>query len=156
MIAGARRFRYRKFALGMKELVGAGRTHEDRRVVSGAEQLDAGIDLRDVVEPMRHQLKFEEVFAVCAKRDLVIDAGSHVAEMRRRHVLATYRLEIKHVDGVLWTFDQATAPRGCPDHWIGQFGGCLHAVGCKRRGCRKRAGPKILQETAPARGANDR
>jgi len=119
MIAGARGARHGKLAVGVKELVGAGRAYEDRRIISGAEQLDAGIDLRDVVETARHELEFEKILAVGAQRYFVVDAGCHVAEMRRRHVPAGDRFELKHVDRILGPADQFAATRRRPHHGIG-------------------------------------
>ena len=44
-------------AVGVKELVAAGRAHEDRRIVSGAEQLDTDVDLGHIAhrqQPLPH------------------------------------------------------------------------------------------------------
>jgi hypothetical protein len=120
MIAGARGPGDGQFAVGMKELVAAGRAHEDRRVVFGAEQLDAGVDLGHVVETVRHELEFQEPLAVGAQRDLVVQSGSHVAEMRGRHVLAGHRLEVEYVDRAFGVIDQIAARRR-PDHRIGKL-----------------------------------
>ncbi len=134
MIAGTRGSPDGKLAVGMKELVGAGRAYEDRRIVPGAEQLDAGVDPGDVIETVGHELEFEKIRAVGAQRDLVVDAGRHVAEMCGRHVLLGHRFEVEHVDRVLRTLDQRTAARRRPYHRIGQFGRCFHAVGRQRAG----------------------
>src|SRR5882724_12848668 len=103
MIAGARGLSDGEFTVGMKELVGAGRAYEDRRIISGAEKLDAGIDLGDVIETVRHELEFEKILTVGTQRNFVINTGRHVAKMRGRHILASHRFEVEHVDRVLWT-----------------------------------------------------
>jgi hypothetical protein len=59
------------------------------------------VDCADVNESARSQLEFQETFAVGAKRHLIVDAGDHVAEMGRRHVLLCNRLEVEDVEGVL-------------------------------------------------------
>ena len=79
----------------------ADRRDDDRRVVFHAEDFGAHVDLADVDQPARPQLKLEEALAIGAQRDLVVDAGRHVAEMRRRNVVAADRLEIEHVDRLL-------------------------------------------------------
>jgi hypothetical protein len=66
MIAGTRGPGDGELAVGMKELVAAGRAYENRRVISGAEQLDAGVDLGDVIETVRIELEFQKTLAVGA------------------------------------------------------------------------------------------
>ena len=101
MIVRTRGLCYRNLPVGVKEFVAANRAHEDRRIILGAEKLYAGIDFGHVIEPAREQLEFQEPLAVGAQRDLVVDAGRHVAEMRRRHVLMCHWLEVENVDRVL-------------------------------------------------------
>ena len=48
----------------------------------------AHVDLADVDQPARAEHEFQEALAVGAQRDLVVDAGRHVAEMRGRHACA--------------------------------------------------------------------
>jgi hypothetical protein len=105
---------------------------------------------------MRHELEFEKILAVGAQRNLVVEAGGHVAEMRGRGVLAAHRFEVEHIDRVLWTIDQCAAARRRPYHRIGQFGRRFHAVGPQSAGCQQWASSEVLQKTAAAGGANDR
>src|ERR1700761_1206068 len=154
MIAGACRLCDRDLAIGVEELVAASRADKDRRVISGAEYLHAHVDLRNVIEPARPELEFEKAFAIGTQRHLVVQAGSHVAEMRRRYVLERSRLEIEDVDGFLRGLDRLHARPG-PDHRIRpsrrRFVGKGWQAGCgEQRTCRE-----ILQKTAAAFSAYD-
>jgi hypothetical protein len=95
MVAGFRSLGDRDFRIGMKGAVAAGRRNHDWAVVFCAEDLGADVDLADIDEPP--QLEFAEAFAVGAQGRFVIDAGGHVAEMRRRNVLLHDRLEVENV-----------------------------------------------------------
>src|SRR5207244_3902570 len=64
------------------------------------ENLGRRVDLADIVQAPRPQLKPGEASPVRAQRHLVVDARGHVAEVRRRDVLAGDRLEIEYVDGL--------------------------------------------------------
>jgi hypothetical protein len=108
------------FAIRVVALVAAGRRNDDRAVELHAEEVDAHVDLAHVDQAARPQLVFQETLAVGAQRDLVVDAGGHVAEVRRRHVLRHYRLEIEDVDGFLRVRDQLVEGARRPDHRIGQ------------------------------------
>src|ERR1700733_14207138 len=155
MIAGTRGLCYGNLAVGVKEIVATNRAQENRGNRLGAEKLRAGIALGPVIEPAREQLEFQEPLAVGAQRDLVVDAGRHVAEMRRRHVLMCDRLKVENVDRVLRTFNQF-AVRWCPNHRIGQLGRRFLSVSryCTRR--EQRTSSEILQKAAPAGGKNNR
>jgi hypothetical protein len=65
--------------------------------IGHAEDLGAHIDLADLDQPPRPQLKFAEAVAIGAQGHFVIGAGGHVAEMRRRNVLLRDRLEVENV-----------------------------------------------------------
>ena len=155
MIAGAHGLGDSNLAVGVKGFVAAGRAHENRRIKLGAEKLHAGIDFGHVPETAREELEFQEPLAVRAQRDLVIDAGGHVAEMRRRHVFVCHRLEVEHVDCVLRAFNKFAARRR-PNHRIGQLGRRFHAVSryCARR--EQRTSGQVLKKTAAAGRENNR
>ena len=109
-----------ELAVGMKGPVAAGRRDHDRAVVADAEDLDAHVDLADVDQPPRPQLELPEALAVGAQRHLVVDAGRHVAEMRRRDVLLHHRLEVEHVERLPGVGDQLVEIARRPVHRIGQ------------------------------------
>ena len=155
MIAGARGLGDSKLAVGVKGFVATGWAYENRQIKPGAEKLHAGIDLGHVPETAREQLEFQEPLAVRAQRDLVIDAGRHVAEVRWRHVLACHRLEVEHVDCVLRGFNKFTT-RWRPNRRIGQLGRRFHAVSpyCARR--EQRTSGQVLKKTASAGRGNNR
>jgi hypothetical protein len=117
MVAGARGLGNSNLAFRVKEFVAASRAHENRRIIFGVEKLHAGVDLGHIIEAARTELEFQEPLTVCAQRDFVVDAGRHVAEMRRRHVLVCHRLEVEHVNRVLRAFNQFVASRR-PNHRI--------------------------------------
>jgi hypothetical protein len=160
MIARARGARHRFFAIRVKELVAAGWRDEDRRVIFRPENLDAHVDLGDVVETSRPKLEFQETFAVRAQRHLVVEAGGHIAEMRRGNVSEGGRLEVEDVDRLLCRLDRLAAGTS-PDHRIRPFRGrfvCqrLARQGGKARRRKQRARRDILQEAAAAGGADVR
>ena len=143
MVAGARGFRHRDFAFGVERLLSADRRDDDRRVVAHAENLGAHVDLADVDQAARTQHEFQEAFAIGAQRDFIVDAGRHVAEMRRRNVGAADRLEIENVDRLLRALDQVLGLERRPHDGIGQLrarrrtlrrrpGSCRRAAGCRR------------------------
>ncbi len=68
-------------ALGMEQVMPAGRRHHDRRLHPRAEQAHAGVDLDDVAQHARAQLQLPPRRDVFLGRDLVIGAG--VAEHPR-------------------------------------------------------------------------
>ncbi len=135
----------RKFAVLVKGAVRPGRRHDDRTGIGLAEQFHAHVDLADIDQAPRPQLKFLEALAVGAQGDLVVDARSHVAEMRRRQVLVRHELEIEDIDGVARRSDQLLEQPRPPQRGIGQalqfLGQCLAAGEQRARG-------KELQEAA--------
>ncbi len=120
MIAGLGRARDAFLAVGMIGFMAAGRIDDDRRFVALAENFRAHVDLADVDQPARAELEFQKALAVGAQRDVVVDAGGHVAEMRRRHVLVHHRLEIEYVERFLGAGDQMVVVARRPDERIGR------------------------------------
>src|ERR1700721_1454299 len=155
MIAGTRGLCYGNLALGVKEFVATNGAHEDRRIILGAEKLHAGIDFGHVIEAAREELELQEPLAVGAQCNLVVDAGRHVAEMRRRYVLVCHWLEVENVDRVLRAFNQF-ALRLPPNHRVRQLGCRFLGVSryCTRR--EQRTSSEILQKAAAAGGENNR
>ena len=154
MVAGLCGAGGRDLAVGVKRLLAADRRDDDRGGVSHAEDVDAHVDLADVDEPPRPELEFEEALAVGAQGHFVVDAGGHVAEMRRRHVLPAHRLEIEDVDGLLRRLDEVVRLPRPPHQRIGH-----HRLGQQRFGqggraarSQQRTRGEILQEAAAVRG----
>ena len=106
MIADARCLCDGHLAVRMKELIATSRTHENWGIVFSAEQFDAHVDLRNIVEPARAQLQLQESLAIGSQGALVVDSRGHVAEMRWWHILARDGLEVEDVNRVLWAFNQ--------------------------------------------------
>src|SRR5262249_17911074 len=88
-------------ALVVEGSLAADRREHDRACVFHPEDLGRHVDLADVDQPARTELEFQKALAIGAQRDLVVDAGGHVAEMRGRNVLAADRLQIGDVDAHL-------------------------------------------------------
>ena len=154
MVARSRRFGDGDLAVFVEKLVAAGRRDEHRRIVLAAENVGAHVHLRDVIEPARAKLEFQKPLTVGAQRHLVVDAGGHVAEMRRRYVFERGRLEVEHVDRLFRAFDRLKAPRR-PDHRVRKFQRCVTGVSRQSGRCDQRTCGEILQEPAAARCAND-
>ena len=112
MVAGFRRLGDRDLAVGVKGAVAAGRRDHDRAVVFGAEDLGAHVDLADIDQPARPQLEFPETLAIGAQGHFVVDAGGHVAEMRRRHVLLHDRFEVENVERLVGSAISLSRSRG--------------------------------------------
>ena len=100
--------------------VAAGGGDDDWRIVALAENFGRHVDLADVDQPARAELEFQKALAVGAQRDVVVDAGGHIAEMRRRHVLVHHRFEIEHVERLLGTRNQVVVVARRPDERIGR------------------------------------
>ena len=126
----------------------ADRRDDDRRRVARAEDLGAHVDLLDIDQPPRPQLELEEAFAVRAQRHLVVDAGGHVAEVRRRHVLPRHRLEIEHVDRFLRALDQLVRLERGPRDGVGRARLRQELREHRRAGGGDRACGQELQEPA--------
>ena len=130
------------------------RRQHDGGSVPHAQDVDAGVGLAHVDEAARAELEFQEAFAVGAQRRLVIDAGGHIAEMCRRHVLAAYRLEVEDVDRILGRCDQLVGAHRRPGERVRELGPGAHALagkGARRRARQQRAAREKLQELATAR-----
>ncbi len=97
MVAGFRSLGDRDLRIGMKGAVAARRRNHDWAVVFCAEDLGADVDLADIDEPPRPQLKFPEALAVGTQGHFVIGPRGHVAEMRRRNIFPHDRLEVENV-----------------------------------------------------------
>src|SRR3984893_1889100 len=121
MVAGLCRFCHRDLAFLVKGLLTPNGRDHDRRVVFCAENADAHIDLAHVDQPTGPELEFQETFPVRPQRHLVVDTGSHVAEMRRRDVSAAHRLEIEHVDRLPGRLDQLVGAHWRPYQGIRQL-----------------------------------
>ena len=100
MVADPCRPGNRLLACGVKGSMTPNWREYDRRVVSHAKNVGAHVDVADINEAPRPELEFQKVFSVGAQSDFVVDSRRHVAEVRRRYVLAHDRLEIKNVDRV--------------------------------------------------------
>ena len=151
MIADPRRPRDARLAVRMIAFVSAGRVDDDRRLVFLAENLRAHVDLAHVDQPARTQLEFQETLAVGTQRDVVIDAGSHVAEMGRWHVLVHHRFEIEHVERFLRACDQVRIVTRRPHIGIGREFGKLALLGERRKaraGKQRARGQKFDEVTA--------
>src|SRR5580704_9415274 len=120
MIAELGRARDGSLAVGMIAAVAARGVDDDRRLIALAENFSRHVDLADVDQPARAKLEFQKAVAVGAQRDVVVDAGGHVAEMRRRHVLVHHRLEIEHVERFLGTSNQVIVVARRPHERIGR------------------------------------
>jgi hypothetical protein len=121
----------------------AGREH-DRAGVGLAEQFHVQIQCLDVDQTPRPELELQEALAVGARGHFVVDAGRHVAEMCRWHLLAHHRLEIEGVDGHARRSDQLVERARAPHRGIGQALFLRQHVG---RAGHQRTGREILQET---------
>ena len=113
------------------------------------------VDLADVDQPTRTQLKFQEALTIGAQRYFVIDTGGHVAEMRRRNVGAADRLEIEDVDRLLGRLDQFGGAHRRPHQRIGQLGPGYRAFageGFEPAGGEQRTSGQELQELATVGG----
>src|SRR5262249_60980800 len=68
----------------------------------------------------RPELIAQEGLSIGTQRDLIVEARSHIAEMRRRHVLLHHRLEIEDGERLFRLADElADVPRR-PRQWIGR------------------------------------
>ena len=151
MIADLGRARDAFLAVGVVGFVPAGRIDDDRRFVALAEDFGAHVDLADVDQPARPELEFQETRAVGAQRDVVVDAGGHIAEMRRRYVLVHHRLEIEHVERFLGARNQMVVVARRPDERIGgSLGKRFLSERRKARASEQRAGHEKLNEAATA------
>ena len=120
MIALAGGARHGQLAVLVEGLVGRRGRQHDRARIGLAEQLHAQVQRLDVDHAPRPELELQEAFAVGAQGHLVVDAGRHVAEMRRRHVLVHHRLEVEDVDGLARRGDQLVERARAPYRRIGQ------------------------------------
>jgi hypothetical protein len=111
MIAGSRRACHGDLAPVVKGLVAAGGRDRDRAVVARAEQLDAHVDAADIDQAARPQLQFLETVAVGAHGRVVVDAGRHVADMRRRRRLVHRRFDVEDIDRLCGIGDDRIGPR---------------------------------------------
>ena len=76
--------------------------------------------LSDIDKVTRTQMEFEETLAIGPEGHLIVDAGDHVAEMRRRQVLLRDGLEVEYVQGFLGVRDQIVQLARRPGHRIGE------------------------------------
>src|SRR5215831_17519778 len=109
-------------ALVVKGSLAADRREHDGACIFQPEDLGRHVDLADVDQPARTKLEFQEALAIGAQRDLVVDAGGHVAEMRGWNVLAADQFEIEDVDRVLGRLDEIVRAHGRPHQRIGKLG----------------------------------
>ena len=142
-------------ALVVKRPLAADRRQHDGARIFHAENFDRHVDLADVDQPPRAQLKLQEALAIGAQRDLVIDAGRHVAEMRGRNVAAADRLEIKDVDRFLGRLDELGGAHRRPHQRVGKLGPGRRPFageGFEPAGGEQRTSGQELQELATAGG----
>src|SRR5947209_20289483 len=121
MVAGFCRLCNRDFAFRVERALSPDRRDDDRRRIFHAEQFDAHVDLADVDESPRAQLEFQEAVAIGAQRYLIVDAGSHVTEMRRWDIDPADRLEIENVDRLLRALDQVFGLERSPRDRVGKL-----------------------------------
>src|SRR5438552_1451859 len=93
MVAGSCGSANRDVSVGMKGAVAGGWRDHYRAIVFRPENLGGHVDGTDINQPARPQLGFQEALAIGAKGHLIVDAGDHVTEVRRRHILLRDRLE---------------------------------------------------------------
>ena len=86
------------FRVRVKGPVAPRRRDHDRAVEFRAKDLDAHVDLADIDQPPRPQLELLKTVPIGAQRYFVVDAGRHIAEMRRRHVRLHDRLEVEDIE----------------------------------------------------------
>jgi hypothetical protein len=91
-----------------------------RAVVFRPDNLNSHVDGADIDQPARSQLEFQKAVAIGAKGHLVVDAGDHVTEVRRRHVLLRDRLEVEYIERFLGIGNQLVQITRSPDHRIWQ------------------------------------
>ena len=139
-------------AVRMIGFMAAGRIDDDRRLIFLSENFRAHVDLADVDEAARPELEFQKALAVGPQRHVVVDAGRHVAEMGRRHVLVHHRLEIEDIERLFRARYQMIVVARRPDKRIGR------PFRIRLRGQRREAGPgeqracgEKLDEAAAAR-----
>src|SRR5215470_20135383 len=99
----------------MKGLICAGWADENRRGIPRAENLSAGINVGHVNEAARAQLEFLETFPIGTQGHFIVDAGRHVAEVRRRYVFSHERLKVEYVDRILRACDCVLQIARSPD-----------------------------------------
>ncbi len=68
----------------MKHLVAAHRTDKNRAIERHAEELDFHVDFRDIHQAARIELDMLVSADIGLQREIVVDAGRHVAPMRGR------------------------------------------------------------------------
>src|SRR5262249_32843824 len=90
----------------MKGLICAGWADENRRGIPRAQDLSAGINVGHVNEAARAQLEFLETFPIGTQGHFIVDAGRHVAEVRRRYV---FRMSGSKSNTSIASFGLATA-----------------------------------------------
>ena len=153
MVAGLCRLCSGEFTVLVEGLLSADRCDNDRGVIFHAQNLGRHVDLADVDEPTRAKLELQEPLAIGAKRDLIVDTRCHVAEMRGRNVLSAHRLEIEHVDRLLWRFDELVGTHGRPRQRVGKFGPRRESFAGKCSvGAEQRTRSQELKKLAPAGG----
>jgi hypothetical protein len=96
----ARGARGRELALVEERLLPSDGADEDGRLPFVPEHLDAQIRFRDVDEPARLEADALEGVHVPLQRQVVVDAGRHVAPVRRRQRAAGGLLEVHHLEEV--------------------------------------------------------
>src|ERR1700757_4174092 len=110
MVADFRRFGDSNLTAHVKGFLPADGRDDDWGIVFHAKDFGAHVDLADIDQTTRPQLKLEKAFAIGPQGDFIVDARGHVAEMRRRNVGTTDRLEIKYVDRLLRALDEVFRP----------------------------------------------
>ena len=113
-------------AFGVKGILATHGRDDDWRGVAHTEDVRAHVDIAHVDEAARPELELEEPLAICPQGNLIVDAGRHVAEMRRRDVLARHCLESKTL--IAPGGDPISASVCIDAHRIGS-GGLLGATG---------------------------
>ena len=151
MIALAGRARDGELAVLVEGAVGGGGRKHDRAGVGLAEQFHAQVERLDVDQAPRPELELQEALAVRAQGHFVVDAGRHVAEMRRWHFLAHHRLEIEDVDGLARRGDQLVERARAPHRGVGQALFLRQGISVREQ----RTGREILKELTAGCGLID-
>src|SRR5262249_36657557 len=110
MVSDFRRLGDIDLAARVKSFLSTHWRDNDWAIVVHAENFGAHVDFADIDQTARAQLEFQEALAIRAQSYLIVDARGHVAEMRRRHVMAHHRLEVEYVDRLLGALDEVFRP----------------------------------------------
>src|SRR4029450_9970429 len=75
------------------------RARKNRTAINGAEQLDARVDKRRIMEPARPQLDVLENGPIRPQRRVIVAAAGHIRPVTRRYFSMRGLLEVEHIEG---------------------------------------------------------